>query len=89
MERGFSRLSSEMDERIEALVESRLAADDRLDDHLAEQLDDRLTAVAKLIRSDNRVLAQQIAEAAPRSDGRWRGGSPDPTCGQGAPGGSG
>jgi hypothetical protein len=55
-----------MDERIEAMVESRTAADERLDDQVGEQLDDRLTALARMIRSDNRVLAERIAEAGAR-----------------------
>ncbi len=67
IERGFSRLSTEMDDRIEAMVESRMAADDRLDDQVGEQLDERLTALARMIRSDNRVLAERIGEAGGRA----------------------
>ena len=70
IERGFSRLSTEMDERIEAMVESRMAADDRLNDEMSEQvgerLDERLTALARMIRSDNRVIAGRIAEVGLR-----------------------
>jgi hypothetical protein len=68
IERGFARLSTEMDDRIEAMVESRMAADDRLDDQVSERLDDRLTALARMIRSDNRVLAERIGEAGARAD---------------------
>jgi hypothetical protein len=70
IERGFSRLSTEMDERIEAMVESRMAADDRLNDEVSDQvgerLDERLTALARMIRSDNRVIAGRIAEVGSR-----------------------
>jgi hypothetical protein len=50
------------------MVESRMAADDRLDDQVSERLDDRLTALARMIRSDNRVLAERIGEAGARAD---------------------
>jgi hypothetical protein len=70
IERHFADLSQQMDDQVEAPVgqvatlpedlEERLG--DVLGDKLSTHVDDRVTAIARLIRSDNRVLAEQMAK---------------------------
>jgi hypothetical protein len=60
IERGFARLSTEMDERIGAISGPTAAPDGG---GTNEELEDRLTALARMIRSDNRVLAERITQA--------------------------
>jgi hypothetical protein len=72
IERHFANLSQQMDDQMEAPVgqvatlpddfEERLG--DVLGDKLVTHVDDRVTAIARLIRSDNRVLAEQMAKVS-------------------------
>jgi hypothetical protein len=44
-----------------ALLESQVAVEERMMQHI----DDRMTAIARLIRSDNQILADKLAAATP------------------------
>jgi hypothetical protein len=50
------------------LVETLVSTRDQTEERMSEHLDDRLAALAKMIRSDNRVIAQRMA-TAPESPG--------------------
>ena len=69
---------------VETLVTSRAQTEERMSEHM----DDRLAALAKMIRSDNRVIAERFAAGAGGIDGRRRRGyrQADAPRGEGAPG---
>jgi anion-transporting ArsA/GET3 family ATPase len=65
IERSFARLSESVDAKLETLVEWAGTSEGRT----AEHLEDRLTTLARMIRSDNRVLAERMTQMATVSAG--------------------
>jgi hypothetical protein len=75
IERHFADLSQQVEDQMAPSgqattlpedFEERLG--DVLGDKLATHVDDRVTAIARLIRSDNRVLAEQVARLGPTEE---------------------
>jgi hypothetical protein len=64
VERTLERMSTAagaLDGVDSALLESQVAVEERMMQHI----DDRMTAIARLIRSDNQILADKLAAATP------------------------
>jgi uncharacterized protein YukE len=60
---------SAMDTMGESLIETLVASRSRTEERMTERFDEGVGALAKMIRSDNRVLAERMAVAPPGSTG--------------------